>query len=71
MAAIGCGPAKIASGGITMAVVTHEMSFAREVADRIVMMDGGRVIEIASADAFFAAPQQHRTQAFLGKFRQI
>ena len=61
---------KLASEGMTMAVVTHEMSFAREVADRIVMMDGGRVIEVATAEAFFSAPQQPRTKAFLAKFRQ-
>ena len=57
---------KLAEEGMTMLCVTHEMGFAREVADRIVFMDGGQILEIAPPDAFFSAPAHPRTQAFLG-----
>ena len=53
--------------GMTMIVVTHEMGFAREVADRVVMMDDGRVVEDAVPDVFFANPSSDRTKAFLSK----
>jgi len=53
--------------GMTMIVVTHEMGFAREVANRVVMMDEGMVLEDAPPDAFFANPTQERTRAFLSK----
>jgi len=46
-------------------VVTHEMGFAREVADRVIMMDRGVVIEAATSEAFFNAPKNERTRAFL------
>jgi polar amino acid transport system ATP-binding protein len=53
--------------GMTMIVVTHEMGFAREVANRVVMMDDGRVVEEAPPDAFFTNPSNDRTKAFLSK----
>lgn len=57
----------LASEGMTMVVVTHEMGFAREVADRVVFMDEGELIEQAPADEFFAAPTEGRTKEFLSK----
>jgi polar amino acid transport system ATP-binding protein len=57
----------LAADGMTMIVVTHEMGFAREAADRIVMMDDGRIIEEGAPDRFFAAPEQERTRLFLSK----
>ena len=56
---------ELALGGMTMVVVTHEMAFAREVADRVVMMDEGLIVEEGRADALFARPAQDRTRAFL------
>ena len=56
---------ELAREGMTMIVVTHEMGFAREVADRIVMMDAGRIVEEAPPDKFFSSPQSERTRAFL------
>jgi polar amino acid transport system ATP-binding protein len=56
---------KLAGDGTTMAVVTHEMGFAREVADRIVFMDEGRIVEEGEPGTFFAAPSHERTRAFL------
>ena len=55
----------LAKEGMTMVVVTHEMGFAREVGDRIVFMDHGRIIEEAPGENFFSNPQQERTRAFL------
>ena len=55
----------LAEEGRTMVVVTHEMGFAREVAHRVVFMDGGELIEQAPAAEFFAQPRHPRTQAFL------
>jgi polar amino acid transport system ATP-binding protein len=52
---------------MTMVIVTHEMGFAREVASRVVFMDGGRVIEEGPPDHLFGAPTQERTKAFLEK----
>lgn len=52
---------------ITMVVVTHEMGFAREVADRVVFMDDGEILETGSPEHFFSKPEHPRTQAFLGK----
>jgi polar amino acid transport system ATP-binding protein len=59
--------AELAHEGMTMIVVTHEMGFAREAADRVVMMDDGVIIEEAEPDELFAAPKHARTQAFLSK----
>ena len=55
----------LAKQGMTMLIVTHEMSFARQVADRIVFMDQGKIIEQNSPEAFFTQPQTERAQAFL------
>ncbi|MCL2308664.1 MAG: amino acid ABC transporter ATP-binding protein [Proteobacteria bacterium] len=57
----------LANQGSTMIVVTHEMGFARRVADRVVFIDDGQVLEIAPPDAFFDAPQHPRAKDFLGK----
>ena len=56
---------QLAAAGMTMVVVTHEMGFAREVADRVVMMDAGQIVEIAEPARFFTAPENPRTQAFI------
>jgi ABC-type polar amino acid transport system ATPase subunit len=58
---------QLAAEGMTMVVVTHEMGFAREVADRVVVMDGGVLIEDGTPEKIFSAPEQARTQAFLSK----
>jgi general L-amino acid transport system ATP-binding protein len=55
----------LADDGMTMLCVTHEMGFARSVADRVVFMDGGRILESAAPDAFFDRPRHERTRAFL------
>ena len=52
----------------TMVIVTHEMSFARDVADRAIFMDQGRIVEQGAAKALFSNPQQARTRQFLDKF---
>ncbi len=57
----------LARDGMTMVVVTHEMGFAREVADRVVMMHEGRIIESAPPEQFFGSPQHERTRQFLSK----
>ena len=57
----------LAREGMTMVVVTHEMGFAREVASRVLFMDGGRILEQAAPQTFFARPQHPRTQLFLSK----
>jgi aspartate/glutamate/glutamine transport system ATP-binding protein len=59
--------AGLADDGITMVVVTHEMGFARQVADRVVFMDEGRIIEEGTPEHFFKNPQQERTRAFLDR----
>ena len=56
----------LAADGMSMVCVTHEMGFAREVADRVVFMDAGQILEVATPAEFFAAPQHDRTRAFLG-----
>jgi glutamate/aspartate transport system ATP-binding protein len=60
----------LAEEGMTMIVVTHEMGFARKVADRVVFMDEGRIVEDAPTDEFFAAPRSERAQLFLSKILQ-
>ncbi|KXV66057.1 amino acid ABC transporter ATP-binding protein [Gluconobacter oxydans] len=55
----------VAASGVTMLVVTHELSFAREVADRILFMDGGVILEDAPTADFFGTPREERTRAFL------
>jgi ABC-type polar amino acid transport system ATPase subunit len=58
---------QLARDGMTMIVVTHEMGFAREVADRVIFMDEGRIVEQGSAEDVFDRPQNQRTKEFLGK----
>ena len=58
---------QLAQEGMTMVVVTHEMGFARQVADHVIFMDGGYIIEQGKPEAVFDAPQQPRTQDFLRK----
>src|SRR5262249_15032586 len=58
---------QLAEEGMTMVVVTHEMGFAREVADRVVFMDEGVIVEEAPPEQIFSAPRQERTQSFLRK----
>jgi len=58
---------ELAHSGITMLLVTHEMGFAREVADRIVFMDEGRILEDTTPEEFFTAPKTARAQEFLAK----
>jgi glutamate/aspartate transport system ATP-binding protein len=57
----------LAAEGMTMIVVTHEMGFARKVADRIVFMDGGKILEDRPTDEFFATPSTERAKQFLSK----
>ena len=57
----------LAREGMTMIVVTHEMGFAKEVADRVIFMDGGYIVEENNPIALFETPQEERTKAFLGK----
>ena len=57
----------LASEGMTMVVVTHEMGFAREAADRILFMDEGSVVEAAASEAFFREPEEERARDFLSK----
>jgi ABC-type polar amino acid transport system ATPase subunit len=58
---------ELAQEGMTMAIVTHEMGFAREVADRVVFMDEGRIVEEGSPSTIFSHPASARTQTFLRK----
>ncbi|OUN88406.1 amino acid ABC transporter ATP-binding protein [[Collinsella] massiliensis] len=58
---------ELAQGGMTMIVVTHEMSFARDVADRVVFMDGGVIEEQGAPEEIFEHPRSERTRAFLGE----
>ncbi|MGE5455328.1 MAG: amino acid ABC transporter ATP-binding protein, partial [Methylocystaceae bacterium] len=58
---------ELAKSGMTMIVVTHEMGFAREMADRVIFMDQGRIVEAASPEQIFTSPRQPRTQEFLAK----
>jgi general L-amino acid transport system ATP-binding protein len=59
--------AQLASDGMTMVCVTHEMGFARQVADRVIFMDAGRIVETARPDEFFSNPRESRTRAFLSQ----
>ncbi|WP_374546858.1 amino acid ABC transporter ATP-binding protein [Rhodoblastus sp.] len=56
---------ELAREGMTMMCVTHEMGFARQVADRVIFMDQGQIVEIAPPDTFFSSPKHERAQAFL------
>ncbi|HAC64941.1 MAG TPA: amino acid ABC transporter ATP-binding protein [Cyanothece sp. UBA12306] len=57
----------LADSGMTMVCVTHEVGFAREVADRVVFMDSGKIVEIATPDEFFSDPKEVRSQKFLAQ----
>ena len=58
---------KLAHQGMTMVIVTHEMGFAREVADRVLFMDEGTIVEEGSPEEIFGNPQNERTRNFLSK----
>jgi ABC-type polar amino acid transport system ATPase subunit len=60
---------KVAQEGMTMLVVTHEMGFAKEVADRVIVMAEGQIIEEATPDALFDSPQDPRTKALIDRYR--
>ena len=60
----------LAKEGMTMMVVTHEMGFARKVADRVIFMDRGEIVEDATKDEFFGHPRSERAQQFLSKILQ-
>ena len=53
------------AGGMTMVMATHEMAFAREIADRVCFLDGGRIVEQGPPEAIFGAPREPRTRQFL------
>lgn len=61
----------LAHSGMTLLIVTHEMAFARAVADRILFMDGGRITEQSNPETFFSSPQTARAQQFLEKFSYV
>ena len=58
----------LARDGMTMLVVTHEMSFARAVSNSVVFMDAGRIVEIGAPEAFFTQPNTERARRFLDTF---
>ena len=60
----------LAKDGMTMVIVTHEMAFARDVADRVSFMADGYVVEEGSPEEVFGNPKEERTKAFLSRFRQ-
>ena len=62
---------ELSEQGLTMLIVTHEMSFARAVADRIVFMDGGHIVETGTPEEFFTAPKTERARTFLDNFQFI
>ena len=61
---------ELASEGMTMVVVTHEIGFAREVADRVIFMDDGRIVEQGTPDEVFGNTKEERTRQFLSRFNQ-
>ena len=56
---------ELAAGGMTMVIATHEMGFARDIADRVCFLDAGRILEEGPPDRIFSAPREERTQQFL------
>jgi len=58
---------QLAQEGMTMMVVTHEMGFARKVANRVIFMDEGKIVEDSAKEEFFANPQSDRAKDFLAK----
>lgn len=59
---------ELAKGGMTMVIVTHEMQFARAIADRVIFMDGGEIVESGEPEEFFTKPKTERLQRFLNIF---
>jgi polar amino acid transport system ATP-binding protein len=57
----------LAREGMTMICVTHEMGFAREVSDRVIFMEDGKIVEVGTAEHFFTAPTEERTKLFLSQ----
>lgn len=62
---------QLAKEGMTMVVVTHEMGFARAVADRVIFMDGGRIIEEGRPEDIFDQPKEERTKQFLARIQKV
>ena len=62
---------QLAAEGTTMVIVTHEMSFARDTADRIIFMDKGQIVEEGSAEKIFTSPNEARTQQFLQRLTSL
>ena len=60
---------ELAADGTTIVMATHEMAFARDVADRVVFLDGGRIVEQGPPAEVFGAPREARTREFLARFR--
>ena len=60
----------LANEGMTMIVVTHEMSFAKNVSNKVILMENGRIVEQGPSKEFFANPKEERTKAFLQSFDQ-
>ena len=58
---------ELAGQGMTMLCVTHEMAFARAVADRVVFMEAGQIVEVGTPEHFFTAPREDRTKLFLSQ----
>jgi len=58
---------ELAEGGMTMVIATHEMGFARDIADRVCFLDGGRILEVGPPDQIFGDPQEERTRQFLDR----
>ena len=61
---------QLANDGMTMLVVTHEMEFAKDVADRVVFMDAGSIVELGPPQLIFTEPREPRTRSFLSKTLQ-
>ena len=61
------GVKNLAKEGMTMVVVTHEMGFAREVADRVIFMDEGAIVEVGTPEHFFTNPDHERTKLFFSQ----
>jgi polar amino acid transport system ATP-binding protein len=61
----------LAQSGMTMIVVSHEMLFVREVADRVVFMENGRIAEEGAPDQVFLNPRSERLRSFLGRFQAV
>ena len=58
---------ELAESGMTMVIATHEMSFAREVADKVCFLDAGSILEEGPPSEIFSSPREHRTRAFLAR----